>query len=136
MQTTTSNPARQYESFMVHDLVPWVQANLSVTGQEEHWLIGFSKSGFGAVTLLLRNPTVFDAAAVWDFPADQSDAFDWNMLDNYGTDTNFQNNYRLTDTWIAARKGPFQTAVRLWLSDDYVTYAGIPTFREEVLAVC
>ena len=129
-----SNPDRQYESFMVHDLVPWVQANLSVTGQEEHWLIGFSKSGFGAVTLLFRNPTVFDAAAAWDFPADQPDTYDFGMLDNYGTDTNFQNNYRLTEDWIAARKEPFQTTERLWLSEDYVTYYGIPTFRDEVLA--
>jgi hypothetical protein len=41
-----SDPERRYESFLVNDLVPWVQANLSVTGQEEHWLIGLSKSGF------------------------------------------------------------------------------------------
>src|SRR2546423_1897446 len=113
------NADRQYESFMVRDLVPWVQANLSVTGQEEHWLIGFSKSGFGAVTLLFRNTTVFNAAAAWDFPADQSNTAAWDMLGNYGTDTNFQNNYRLTADWIAARKNPFQTATRLWLSRDY-----------------
>ena len=121
---------RQYESFMVRDLVPWVQVNLSVTGKEEHWLIGFSKSGFGAVTLLLRNPTVFNAAAVWDFPAARSHPYEWNMLDNYGTNANFQNNYRLTGDWIAARPAPFQTAPRLWLSDDY----GALTFRDEVLA--
>jgi Concanavalin A-like lectin/glucanases superfamily/Putative esterase len=125
---------RKYETFMVHDLVPWVQANLSVTGQEEHWLIGFSKSGFGAVTLLFRNPTVFNAAAAWDLPADQSDPYIWNMLDNYGTNANFQNNYRLTSEWIAARRPPFLTTPRLWLSDDYAHYAGTPTFRDEVLA--
>ena len=130
----TSLSERNYETFMVQDLVPWVRANLSVTGQEEHWLIGFSKSGFGAVTLLFRNPTVFHAAASWDFPADQPDPFDWNMLDNYGTNANFQNNYRLTNGWIAARGAPFQAASRLWLSDDYATYYGTPTFRDEVLA--
>jgi Concanavalin A-like lectin/glucanases superfamily/Putative esterase len=130
----TSLSERSYETFMVQDLVPWVQANLSVTGQEEHWLIGFSKSGFGAVTLLFRNPTVFNAAAAWDFPADQPDPFDWNMLDNYGTNANFQNNYRLTSGWIAARGAPFQAAPRLWLSDDYATYNGTLTFRDEVLA--
>ena len=105
-----SDPERQYESFLVNDLVPWVQANLSVTGQEEHWLVGFSKSGFGAVTLLFRNPSSFSAAAAWDFPAEQPDTSVLDMLDNYGTDTNFQHNYRLTDAWIAARKAPFQTA--------------------------
>jgi hypothetical protein len=127
-----SNPDRRYESFLVNDLVPWVQANLGVTGQEEHWLVGLSKSGFGAVTLLFRNPTVFNAAAAWDFPAEQPDTNEFDMLDNYGTETNFQSNYRLTDAWIAARKVPFQTATRLWLSYDNVTFDGVPTFLEEV----
>jgi concanavalin A-like lectin/glucanase superfamily protein/putative esterase len=124
------NPDRQYESFVVRDLVPWVEANLSTTGLEEHWLVGFSKSGFGAVTLLFRNPAVFDAAAAWDFPADQSSTSAAGMLSNYGTDTNFQNNYRLTAGWIAARKDPFQTATRLWLSRDYVA----TSFLDQVLA--
>ena len=129
-----SDPERRYESFIVNDLVPWVQANLSVTGQEEHWLIGFSKSGFGAATLLFRNPLVFNAAAAWDLPADQPDTSVWDMLDNYGTDTSFQNNYRLTDAWIAARKGSFQTTRRIWLSYDEGTYLGSPTFLDEVSA--
>jgi hypothetical protein len=129
-----SDAARRYEQFMTQDLVPWVQATYGVTGQEEHWLVGLSKSGFGAVTLLFRNPAVFSAAAAYDFPADQSDANDWNMLDNYGTDANFQANYRLTDDWIEARKGPFQTEPRLWLSQDSVTVLGSPTFMAEVSA--
>ena len=54
-----SNHDRRYESFIVQDLVPWVRANLSTSGQEEDWFIGFSKSGFGAVTLLFRNPNGF-----------------------------------------------------------------------------
>jgi len=129
-----SDPERRYESFLVHDLVPWVRATLSVTGHEEHWLIGFSKSGFGAATLLFRNPTVFDAAAAWDLPADQADTSVWDMLDNYGSEANFQENYRLTDAWIAAHQGPFQTATRLWLSYDQGTYFGYPTFLDEVSA--
>ena len=129
-----SDPSRRYESFIVSDLVPWVQANLSATGHEEHWLIGFSKSGFGAVTLLLRNPSVFAAAAAWDFPADQPDTSIWDMLHNYGTDNNYQANYRLTNGWIAARKAPFQSAMRLWLSYDEGTYLGSPTFLSEVSA--
>jgi hypothetical protein len=56
------------------------------------------------------------------------------MLDNYGTDPHFQSHYRLTPAWIAARKEPFQTSLRLWLSDDDVTYYGFPTFRDEVRA--
>jgi len=129
-----SDPDRRYESFMIQDLVPWVRANLSVTGVEEHWLLGFSKSGYGAVTLLLRHPTVFDAAAAWDFPADEPDAFGHQMLDNYGSDENFQANYRLTNDFIAGRREPFRTERRLWLSDDHVTYRDAPTYRNDVLA--
>ena len=127
-----TDPERRYESFLVNDLVPWVQANLAVTGQEEHWLVGLSKSGFGAVTLLFRNPGVFSAAAAWDFPADQADTTEFDMVDNYGTEANFQSNYRLTDAWIAARKTPFQTATRLWLSHDVVSFDGSPTYLQEV----
>jgi hypothetical protein len=32
-------------------------------------LLGFSKSGNGALTPLLRHPHVFSAAAAWDAPA-------------------------------------------------------------------
>jgi hypothetical protein len=127
-----SNPDRRYETFLTQDLVPWVQANLGVSGQEEHWVVGLSKSGFGAVTLLFRNPTVFTAVAAWDFPAEQPDTTDFAMIDNYGSEANFQSNYRLTGAFIAARKTPFQTARRLWLSHDEVTFFGDPTFLEEV----
>ena len=130
---SNSDPNRQYETFLTQDLVPWVRTNLSQSGHEEHWLLGFSKSGFGAVNLLFRNSSVFNFAAAWDFPAGQPDASIWGMLDNYGTETNFQNNYRLTDDWILAHKPPFVPANRLWLSQDFVTYAGTPTFHDEVM---
>ena len=62
----------QEDTFMAMDLQPWVKANLSTTGSEQHWLIGFSKSGIGAQTLILRHPDKFTLAASWDFPADMS----------------------------------------------------------------
>jgi hydroxyacyl-ACP dehydratase HTD2-like protein with hotdog domain len=33
----------------------------------------------------------------------------------YGTDANFQANYRLTPAFIDARKGPFQSNNRIWI---------------------
>ena len=62
----------RYETFMTSDLVPWVTQNLSTTGHEQNWLIGFSKSGIGGQDLLLKHPDVFTLAASWDFPADMS----------------------------------------------------------------
>ena len=42
-----NDPHLQYETFMTQELVPWVKQNLATTGNEQNWLIGFSKSGIG-----------------------------------------------------------------------------------------
>lgn len=57
---------------MTQDLVPWIKHNFATTGAEQNWLIGFSKSGYGAQDLILRHPGMFTSAASWDFPADMS----------------------------------------------------------------
>ena len=67
-----NDPNLQYETFMTNELVPWVKANLSTTGTEQNWLIGFSKSGYGGQDLILKHPNLFALAASWDFPADMS----------------------------------------------------------------
>ena len=107
----------QEDTFMAMDLQPWVKANLSTTGSEQHWLIGFSKSGIGAQTLILRHPDKFTLAASWDFPADMSayDEYGDNSSESYGTDANFQANYRLTAAFLAAHAAPFKTNNRLWI---------------------
>ncbi len=53
------DPNLQYETFMTNELVPWVEANLSTTGIEQNWLIGFSKSGIGGEDLILKHPNLF-----------------------------------------------------------------------------
>ena len=93
-----NDPNLQYETFMTTELEPWVKANLSTSGTEQNWLIGFSKSGIGGQDLLLKHPDLFTLAASWDFPADMSsyDQFGSSSTNAYGTDANFQANYRLT----------------------------------------
>ncbi len=92
---------------MTRELVPWAQQNLATTGTEQNWLIGFSKSGLGAQDLILKHPDIFALAASWDFPADMSsyDQFGADSAAGYGTDANFQANYRLTTTFLDAHKG-------------------------------
>lgn len=107
----------QEETFMTTELVPWVTANLSITGTEQSWLIGFSKSGYGGMDLLLKHPNLFTLGAFWDFPADMSS---YNELGSdpaasYGTDANFQANYRLTQAFVDSYKGPFLSNNRIWL---------------------
>ncbi|HEX4254219.1 MAG TPA: alpha/beta hydrolase-fold protein [Streptosporangiaceae bacterium] len=120
------NPAdtsMQYESFMTTQLVPWVKANLSITGTEQSWLIGFSKSGIGGQDLLLKHPDLFSVGAFWDFPAamtsyDGADPYGTvggNSAVNYGTNANFQSNYQLSSSFLTAHKTPFTSANRIWI---------------------
>jgi hypothetical protein len=125
-----TDPSLHYETFMTDDLVPWVTQNFSVssgaaasgpfsslTAHEQNWLIGFSKSGLGGEDLILKHPDVFSVAASWDFPADMASDNDFgsSSADNYGTDANFQANYRLTPSFLAAHKAPFTTQHRIWI---------------------
>ena len=106
----------RYETFMTNDLVPWVTQNLSTTGQEQKWLLGFSKSGIGGQDLILKHPDVFTLAASWDFPADMSSYSQFfGSSFQYGTDANFQTNYRLTPIFLEAHKLPFVTSSRIWI---------------------
>jgi hypothetical protein len=110
-------PHVRHETFMVRELTPWVRATLSITGAEQNWLIGFSKSGLGAQALLLKHPELFDLAASWDFPADMSayDEYGPGPAACYGTDANFQANYRLTRQFVDARRTPFLQNRRIWI---------------------
>jgi Putative esterase len=107
----------RYETFMTNDLVPWVTQNLSTTGHEQKWLIGFSKSGIGGQDLILKHPDVFTLAASWDFPADMSSysQFGGSSANQYGTDANFQANYRLTPIFLEGHKLPFISSNRIWI---------------------
>jgi hypothetical protein len=134
-----NDPQLQYETFMTQELVPWIKQNLATTGHEQVWLIGFSKSGLGAEDLILKHPDLFTLAAAWDFPADMStyDGLGSDPAANYGTDANYQANYRLTSSFVDALSGPFLTSNRLWIGgysyyqtdvsdyDSILTSAGI-----------
>ena len=125
-----SDPNVQYETFMTQDLVPWVKKNLSITGNEQNWLIGFSKSGLGAQDLILKHPDIFTLAASWDFPADMStyNLFGTDSVAGYGTDANFQANYRLTAAFINTHKGPFLSSNRIWIGGYSEYQTGISEY--------
>jgi S-formylglutathione hydrolase FrmB len=114
----------QYETFMTNDLLPWVEQNLALTGHEQTWLLGFSKSGIGGEDLILKHPDLFTLDASWDFPADMStySQYGASSANDYGTDANFQANYRLTSSFVAAHKAPFTAANRLWIG-GYQSFA-------------
>lgn len=116
----------RYETFMTQDLVPWMKHNLATTGHEQIWLIGFSKSGLGAQDLLLKHPGLFTLAASWDFPADMSSYSEGDgSAIAFGTEANFQANYRLTQAFLNARKAPFLRNNRIWIG-------GYSLFRQDI----
>jgi hypothetical protein len=140
-----NDTSMRYETYLTTQLLPWVKANLSITGTEQSWLIGFSKSGIGGQDLLLKHPDLFSVGAFWDFPAamtsyagaDPYGTVGGNSAVNYGTDTNFQANYRLSSSFLAAHQAPFTSATRIWIGgynafpqdmasfDTLLTQAGI-----------
>ena len=62
-----SNLQKRDESHLLKTVIPFIEERYPVrTDTTGRLLIGFSKSGWGAITLLLRNPKVFHRAAGWD----------------------------------------------------------------------
>jgi hypothetical protein len=109
------DPATQQETFMLK-LVLWAEANLATTGSEKHYLIGFSKSGFGAQALQLRNPGVFEKAASWDFPSVNFTSYsDFDAAPVFGTQPNFASNYELDAGNLAGWAAPFSARNRIWI---------------------
>ncbi|MDA7667807.1 alpha/beta hydrolase-fold protein [bacterium] len=61
------NLQKQDESHLLKTVIPFVEAHYPVRlGAESRMLMGFSKSGWGALALLLRNPDIFYRSAGWD----------------------------------------------------------------------
>jgi enterochelin esterase-like enzyme len=58
---------RQDESHFLKTVIPFIDDHYpTLKDAEGRLLIGFSKSGWGAFSLLLRNPEIFHKAAGWD----------------------------------------------------------------------
>jgi len=114
--------AKQMESFIVDDLVPWGDTFVQGT-VPQRYLIGFSKSGNGAADLILRHPGIFSGAAVWDSPTQVTDISTYpGLVVNIGTQANF-NSY-IIPTLVTNNAGPFQQQTRLWISGDQADYQG------------
>jgi hypothetical protein len=111
-----SDPRHRIESFVVKDLVPFGDT-LSPTLASQRWLLGFSKSGFGALALIFRHPNVFAMAAAWDAPAQLQDmSIGMGIASNFGTEANFAT-YRIP-ALIALHADAFSKVNRLWIGAD------------------
>ena len=105
------------ETFIISDLVPWGDGFLPAGPPPQRFVLGFSKSGNGALFLIFRHPDVFSAAAAWDSPAQLNDinAFPALVL-NFGTQANYD--LYFIPMLVTADAQPFTSSNRLWISGD------------------
>ena len=85
-----SDPRIRQESYFRDVVIPFVEgAYLARAGMQARLLLGFSKSGWGAFSLLLRHPDLFGKAAAWDAPM-MMDTPRYGMEPIVGTQANFE----------------------------------------------
>ena len=110
------------ESHLLKAVVPFVDATFPTTGKsDDRLLIGFSKSGWGAFSLLLRNPDVFGKAAGWDAPLLMNKPGLYGSGPIFGTEEQFKN-YQITEL-LRQRAAEFSAEPRL-------IHLGYGNFRE------
>jgi photosystem II stability/assembly factor-like uncharacterized protein len=108
------DPSIRQESHFLDVVVPFVDSHYPAkAGRDGRLLLGFSKSGWGALSLLLRHPDRFARAAAWDAPLMETTPERYGMGEIFGTRENFEH-YRLTRLF-AEKGGELRDGSRLIL---------------------
>ena len=111
-----TDPRTRQASYMREFVVPSIERHYSTLGTREgRLLFGFSKSGWGAFSLILAYPEFFGYAASWDAPM-FFDRFHYRMEPVYGTLEQL-NAYR-PDLLVSRQKEHFQATTRLVLTGE------------------
>lgn len=85
-----ADPGIRQETYLLRVVVPFVDREYpAIARPEGRLLVGFSKSGWGAFSLLMRNPQVFGKAAAWDAPLAERSPSRFGMGPIFGTQENF-----------------------------------------------
>lgn len=110
------------ETYLLDVVLPFIERTYPAQKHAEgRLLLGFSKSGWGAFSLLLRHPDVFVRAAAWDAPMMLDRPGPYGSGDIFGTPENFEK-YRIS-TLLEQRAHKLGTRTRLAL-------LGYGNFRE------
>jgi hypothetical protein len=84
------------ETYLLRVVLAFVEKTYPALGKMlGRLLLGFSKSGWGAFTLLLRHPDVFGKAAAWDAPLAMAEPGKYGSGEIFATPANFAK-YRVT----------------------------------------
>ena len=109
-----TKPEVRQETYFVKVVVPFIDKTYPVKAEAEgRLLLGFSKSGWGAWSLLLRHPDLFGKAAAWDAPLMMDKPGKYGSGDIFGTPDNFDG-YRVSKL-LAEKAEKFQKGKRLIL---------------------
>ncbi len=112
----------QQEAYFLNVVIPFVEANYpTIKEQNGRLLVGFSKSGWGAFSLLLRHPDTFAKAAAWDAPLMKEKPDQFGMGPIFGTQENFER-YRISHLLKHQAPGP--------RDDVRLIHLGYGNFRE------
>ncbi|MDA1014060.1 MAG: alpha/beta hydrolase-fold protein [Planctomycetota bacterium] len=118
----------QQETYFLKVVVPLIEQTYPAKDERgARLLLGFSKSGYGAWTLLLRHPQTFGKAAAWDAPMMMQQFGKYGNRGIYGSQANFEK-YRVPDLLRANAKSFAGPSDRLILT-------GIGNFVKEHEAV-
>jgi enterochelin esterase-like enzyme len=110
------------EAYLLEVVIPFVEQKYPAQAKRSgRLLLGFSKSGWGAWSLLLRHPDEFERAAAWDAPLTMQQVGMYGNRPIFGTQENFEQ-YRLTDL-LRERAEQLGTRPRL-------IHSGYGNFRE------
>jgi len=117
-----TNATRRQETYFLKVVVPFIDRTYPTLARPEgRWLLGFSKSGYGSFSLLLRNPALFGKAVAWDAPLMMERPDQYGMADIFGTQENFEK-YRIS-TLLKQQATSLPKSVRL-------IHFGYSNFRE------
>ncbi len=119
-----TDPKARQASYLKEFVVPFIDKQYSTMGTSKgRLLFGFSKSGWGAFSLILKYPEFFGYAASWDAPM-FFDKFHYKMEPIYGTLEQL-NAYR-PDLLVSKQKRYFQRKPRLVLTGEQGWGKSIP----------
>lgn len=120
-----SDPGLRQESHLLRAVLPFVERTFPILPEGSGRLLaGFSKSGWGAFSLLLRNPGLFGGAAAWDAPFMQPVPDRWHMQDIFQTQENFEA-YRVPAL--------LENASGAWQRENRLVLMGYDRFRDHVI---
>lgn len=122
-----TNPRIRQETYFTKVVVPFVERTYPARRDPQgRLLLGFSKSGWGAYSLLLRHPHLFGKAAAWDAPLDMNAPNRFGMEGIFATQENFLQ-YQIT-ALLKRQADKFR-------DDPRLVHLGYDNFRNHHLAV-